>query len=99
MARETIDTMATHELEVRETENGKWHLMRVRPYKTWDNKIEGAVVSFQDIDALKRNLEVRHDFPRLGPRVMMLNARRIEPQPGRQMILLHIEDATGKKLN
>ncbi len=179
MARETIDTMSTHELEVRENENGKWHLMRVRPYKTWDNKIEGAVVSFQDIDALKRNLEqaqlyadaisetareailvldsnlrvtnanpafyrnfevsraetenraiydlgdkqwnipklrellerilpnnelvedfeVRHDFPHLGPRVMMLNARRIEPHPGQQVILLHIEDATGKKFN
>ncbi len=179
MVRETIDTMSTHELEVRESDNGKWHLMRVRPYKTWDNKIEGAVVSFQDIDSLKRNLEqaqlyadalsetarqailvldsnlrvtnanpafyrnfevsreetenraiydlgdkqwnipklrellekilpnngsvedfeVRHDFPHLGTRVMMLNARRIEPQPGRQLILLHIEDATGKKFN
>ena len=30
-------------------------------------------------------------FPHLGARVMMLNARRIEPQPGRQLILLHIE--------
>ena len=38
-------------------------------------------------------------LPHLGTRVMMLNARRIEPQPGRQLILLHIEDATGKKLN
>jgi len=45
------------------------------------------------------DFEVRHDFPHLGPRVMMLNARRIEPQPGRQLILLHIEDATGKKFN
>jgi two-component system CheB/CheR fusion protein len=154
-------------------------MMRVRPYKTWDNKIEGAVLSFQDIDELKRNLEqtklyaeaisetsrhvmlvldsnlrvtnanpafcrdfgvsreetekraifdlgngqwniprlrellerilpndglvedfeVRHDFPHLGSRVMMLNARRIEPEPHRQMILLHIEDVTVKKLN
>ncbi|PYX28784.1 MAG: chemotaxis protein CheR [Acidobacteria bacterium] len=57
IARETIDTMSPHELQVRESENGKWHLMRVRPYKTWDNKIEGAVISIQDIDTLKRNLE------------------------------------------
>ena len=151
--------------------------MRVRPYKTWDNKIDGAVISFQDIDAIKRNLEhsrvyadalienareailmlesdlrvaganhvfyrnfhvsrketenrpiydlgdgqwniprlrellenvlpnngrvedfeVRHDFPQLGARVMMLNARRIEPRPGQQLILLYIEDVTEKK--
>jgi multiple sugar transport system ATP-binding protein len=54
-AEQIVLTM--QELEVRESGNGKWHLMRVRPYKTWDNKIEGAVLSFQDIDALKRNLE------------------------------------------
>jgi len=30
-------------------------------------------------------------LPHLGPRVMMLNARRIEPQPGQQLILLHLE--------
>jgi len=50
-------------------------------------------------DGLVEGFEVRHDFPRLGTRVMMLNARRIEPEPGRQLILLHIEDATGKKMN
>jgi len=148
--------------------------MRVRPYKTWDNKIDGAVITLQNIDAMKRSLdqvrvyadtvienaresivildgslratsankafyrmfaitrkevegraiyelgdgqwdiprlrellesilpnnarvedfEVRHDFPHLGLRAMMLNARRIEPQPGRQLILLYIEDVT-----
>ena len=35
-----------------------------------------------------RDFELRHDFPHLGKRTMMLNARRIEPQPGRQLILL-----------
>jgi len=40
---------------VQDTE-GHWYLMRVRPYRTWDNKIDGAVVSFHDIDAFKRNL-------------------------------------------
>jgi len=54
IAREAIDSVSSLEREVREVGTGHWHLMRVRPYKTWDNKIEGAVLSFVDIDALKR---------------------------------------------
>src|SRR5207237_7905343 len=157
-----------------ENESGVWYQLRARPYKTWDNKIDGAVISFENIDAFKRNLEhlnryaaalienapnatlvldaglrvvsaneafrrkfrvsqvetdnqpiydlgngqwdiprlrdllenilpdngrvenfeVRHDFPQLGKRTMMVNARRIEPQRGRELILLHIEDVT-----
>jgi len=179
IAREAIDSVSSLEREVREVGTGHWHLMRVRPYKTWDNKIEGAVLSFVDIDALKRmahqaqvfaaamgetareaivvldgnlrvinanpafyrkfgvsredteqraiyelgdgqwniprlrellekilpndglveDFEVRHDFPQLGSRAMMLNARRIEPEAGQPLILLHIEDFTGKKVN
>jgi len=177
IAHEAIDSVTTSELEVRESESGAWHLMRVRPYKTWDNKIDGAVFSFQDIDAMKRRLdesrsyadsliesarepivlldgnlrvysanrmfyrnfgvtreqtenvliyelgngqwnipklrdllehvlpnnglvedfEVPHNFPNIGQRTMMLNARRIEPRPGQRMILLYIEDVTGKR--
>lgn len=174
--RGTIESTTLHEREVRE-KDGAWYLMRVSPYKTWDNKIEGAVISFEDIDALKRsldqtreyanaiiesareallvldhdlrvavannafyrsfhvskeetegrlvyelgdrqwnipklrelleqitdqnmrvdNFEVWHDFPYLGPRTMLLNARRIEIQPGRPMIVLSIEDITAQK--
>jgi hypothetical protein len=38
-----------------------------------------------------------HDFPHLGPRHMLLNARRVEMQPGRPFILLAIEDVTDKR--
>ena len=176
IASESIENVTTVEREVREAGTGIWHLMRVRPYKTWDSKIDGAVISFQDIDVMKRTLdqmhqhadalietareailvldhklrvinanltfyrnfdvardetlhrpiydlgngqwniprlrellenilpnngrvedfEVGHDFPHLGPRRMMLNARRIEPQPGQKLILLYIEDVTAK---
>lgn len=44
------------------------------------------------------NFEVEHDFPIIGPKIMLLNARRI---PGREtrpeMILLAIEDITERK--
>ncbi|HYA22746.1 MAG TPA: chemotaxis protein CheB, partial [Terriglobales bacterium] len=57
LAAETIERMVVREVEVQENETGRWYLMRLRPYKTWDNKIDGAVVSFHDIDALKHSLE------------------------------------------
>ena len=177
VARTTIEEAALQEREVRQ-KDGRWYMLRVRPYKTWENKVEGAVLSFQDIDGLKRTLseaqtfaeavienarepllvltedlrvtranpafyrsfgvsqketegrliydlgnrqwdipalrelfqklntrnariddfEVRHTFEHLGPRCMILNARRIEPREGSQIILLSIEDATGKEV-
>jgi two-component system CheB/CheR fusion protein len=173
----TMGSGIVYEKEIQEKDSGRWHVMRVRPYKTSDNKLDGAVISLQDIDALKRALEqvrvyvnvlsenarepilildtnlrvsaanrafyrtfqvvpeeteglpifelgnrqwdipqlrdllqqikkgitriddfdVRHDFPHLGPRVMVLNARRIEPQPGQQLIYLSIEDVTAQR--
>ena len=175
VARTTIENAVFQEREVR-VKDGPWYLL-ARPYKTWEDKIEGAVLSFQDIDSLKRTLdqtrtfaealienaqesilvldeglrvtlanpvfyrtfqvspeetrgrliyelgnhqwdipklrelfheiaahntridgfEVRHKFQHLGLRHMILNARRIEPHGGTQMILLSIEDVTRKK--
>jgi len=172
-ARETIDASRFLEKEVR-VKNGPWYLMRIRPYKTWEGKLEGAVLSSQDIDNLKRMLdqarifaealienarepilvldeglrvalanlvfykmfhalpeetqgrviyelgnkqwdiprlrelfrmintrntgiddfEATHKFEYLGLRRMILNARRIEPPGGKQMILLSMEDVT-----
>jgi len=172
----SIDTATLQEREVHE-KNGAWYMMRVRPYKTWDSKIDGAVISFQDIDELRRSatenrnladglienarealllldanlviaganrafsrifqisddevkgralqelsggkwippglrdrlldvvrkdsrldeLEVRHNFPGLGARTMLFNARRIGPVRGQQTVLLSIEDVTDFK--
>jgi PAS domain S-box-containing protein len=44
------------------------------------------------------NFEVNHDFPHLGKRTMLLNARRIPQPPARpRIILLAIEDITERK--
>ncbi|HEV2326006.1 MAG TPA: CheR family methyltransferase [Terracidiphilus sp.] len=40
---EVLETLGTRELEVQDRE-GRWHLLRVRPYRTAENKIEGLVV-------------------------------------------------------
>ena len=49
---EVIDTMAMTESEVQDRD-GRWYRMQIRPYKTTDNKIDGAILSLVDIDALK----------------------------------------------
>ncbi len=48
-----LDTLAARDVEVRSQE-GQWFMMRIRPYRTLDNVIEGAVVTFADISELKR---------------------------------------------
>jgi two-component system CheB/CheR fusion protein len=175
MAHEAIRHAASQEREVR-TNEGEWQVLHVRPYKTWDNRIEGAVISLQDVDILKRTLDqtreyadtivesarepilvldsglqvtaanpafyrtfnvseeeterrpiyelgngqwniprlrelleeiiprssrvddfaMSHEFPRIGTREMVLNARSVELQPGHPFILLAIQDVTEK---
>ncbi len=171
--RDVIDEGGFREREVQER-GGPWHLMRVRPYKAPDGSVNGAVITFQNIDALKRTLdqtrhyadalienarepllildaglrvaiankafyrkfkltreetesrliyeldngqwdiprlrdllmnllsasqteedfELRHDFAKIGMRILLLNARRIEPESAAPLILLAIEDVT-----
>lgn len=62
LARVTIERGASGECELRESRTGKWHSVRVRPYRSSGNRIEGAVFSFQDIDVLKRNLDQTRVF-------------------------------------
>ncbi|HEY4355891.1 MAG TPA: CheR family methyltransferase [Acidobacteriaceae bacterium] len=52
--QDVLDTLGTREVEVQDR-NGKWHLMRVRPYRTSDNKIEGLVLVLVDIDQLRHS--------------------------------------------
>jgi len=169
MILEVIETLHLKECEVRDR-SGHWYSLRIRPYRTKDNKIDGAVLALLDIDNLKRGLEqmsevvwepllaldrqlrvvkasvafcekfsvaraetegrfiydladgqwniprlrvlleevlprntiirdfqVEHTFPRLGPRKMFLNARRLESDEiGKEMILLAIRDDDGR---
>lgn len=49
-----IDTIREVEREVRDKQ-GRWYSLRLRPYITLDNKVDGAVIILVDIDALKRS--------------------------------------------
>ena len=50
---ECIDTIAPVEQEVQDRD-GRWYSLRIRPYRSFDNKIDGAVLSLFDIDAAKQ---------------------------------------------
>ena len=174
-AQEVLRTLAAREMQV-QTTAGIWYLMRIRPYRTVRNVINGVVITFVDISRLKyaellieeahayahsivqtvreallvldmnlrvvsanqafyqifheplgsveqryiyelgngqwdiprlrqllegilprntmfQGFEVAHDFPYIGPKVMLLNARRLERAAGLPgMILLAIEN-------
>jgi two-component system CheB/CheR fusion protein len=52
---QVIDNMISQELELQDVD-AHWYRVRLRPYKTIDNKIDGAVLAFVDIDILKQSL-------------------------------------------
>jgi two-component system CheB/CheR fusion protein len=37
--------------------NGRWYALRMRPYKTAENKIDGVLMALMDIDVMKRGLD------------------------------------------
>ena len=51
--RRVLTTLEPREIEARGN-NGRWYLLRIMPYRTAENVIEGVVVSMLDIDRLKR---------------------------------------------
>ncbi len=179
-AREVLRTLVFTEKQV-PTRDGRWFSVRIMPYRTLDNRIDGVVITFTDITTAKKlsialtdhhlysesiiatvreplvvlngtfevvfasrafydtfgvtpeategkvlyelgdaqwdiprlhelletvlpektsfeNFEVEHDFPGIGRRVMLLNARRILSEGSdSKLILLAIEDITGRK--
>jgi two-component system CheB/CheR fusion protein len=179
-AQEVLGTLQSKELEI-QIQEGRWFQMRIMPYRTRENVIEGVVVTINDISQLKQlsqqhqramyfaqgivetvreplmvlgadlkvqsanhafyqtfettppetegrliydlgngqwdnprlrelleeivpqnntfeNFEVKHEFPAIGVRTMILNARLLEAQSGSPaLILLALEDVTGRR--
>ena len=179
-AQEVLQTLVPKEREVH-TKTGTWYLMRMRPYRTVRNVINGLVITFVDVTQLKhaellaqeagayaesivqtmrgplvvldaelrvvsanqafyevfhespstvehryiyelgngqwnsaglrellenvlphngvfQDFEIVHDFPHIGRKVMLLNARRLDRTSGLPgLILLALEDATASR--
>jgi two-component system, chemotaxis family, CheB/CheR fusion protein len=55
-AQSVLDSLVPKELEV-QTQAGRWYAMRIQPYRTLENVIEGVVITFVDITELKKTEE------------------------------------------
>lgn len=67
-AQAVLDTLVAKDVQV-QTTDGAWFTLRIRPYRTLDNVIEGAVITFSDISELKRTeaaLAQAHQLARLA---------------------------------
>ncbi|MDO9263737.1 MAG: CheR family methyltransferase [Desulfosalsimonadaceae bacterium] len=52
-----LEKLSPIETEVR-TQKGQWYQMRIIPYRTLDNRIDGAVLTFSGIDDQKKNQDM-----------------------------------------
>lgn len=60
LVTEVIDTVQVKEREVRDRSE-RWYALRVHPYRTGDNRIDGAVAVFVDIEEVKSAQEALRD--------------------------------------
>lgn len=64
-ARDVLRTLVFKEMDVPATE-ARWFRVRIMPYRTQDNRIDGLVITFADISASKRlEIELRQAQVRL----------------------------------
>jgi two-component system CheB/CheR fusion protein len=61
---ESIDSVSVKELEVQDRQ-GRWYSMRIRPYRTAENKLDGAVITWVDVSRLKTALQQTEERFRL----------------------------------
>ena len=69
---------------VYELDNGQWDIPALRQ----------ALADLLPKDAPFEDFEIEHDFPRIGRRTLVLNARTLRHDSGQESILLAIEDRT-----
>jgi two-component system CheB/CheR fusion protein len=74
MVSEVIDSMTFKEREVR-AKDGRWYSLRIRPYRTIDNKIDGATIMFLDIDALKKSQQAEAVVETIREPILVLDSK------------------------
>jgi two-component system CheB/CheR fusion protein len=55
-AKEVLQTLVSREAQV-QAEDGKWYLMRINPYRTAEDVIDGVVITFSDITDFRTTAE------------------------------------------
>lgn len=59
--RDVVDKLVTREFEVQDPDH-RWYSVSVRPYKTVENRIDGALLTVMDIDSSKRSVGRARDM-------------------------------------
>ena len=83
-AREVLDNLSRQEIEIQDTD-GIWYSMRIMPYRTLENVIEGVVLTFVDISHmkemtnLKRLAAILHDSGDAGRKAYVWLEQRRSP--------------------
>jgi two-component system CheB/CheR fusion protein len=67
--------------------NGQWDIPALRR----------ALAGIAETGTILQDFEVEHDFPGVGIRTILLNARRLRHEASRQSILLALEDITARR--
>lgn len=68
-AAQTLETLQVKESETL-TKDGTWLQMRIRPYRTIENVIDGVILTFNDITALKRSEQRAGEAQKLAENVV-----------------------------
>jgi two-component system, chemotaxis family, CheB/CheR fusion protein len=66
---EVTESLTSKELEVQDGE-GRWYSLRIRPYKTADNKIDGVVLTLFDVGTMKAMLAQAEEARKLAQAVI-----------------------------
>lgn len=90
---EVLRALVKKEVEVR-THAGRWYMMRIQPYRTLDNVIEGAVITFSDITEAK---EVKYAKEALA--VSELYFRRLFETAREGILILDAQTGMIKRAN
>jgi two-component system, chemotaxis family, CheB/CheR fusion protein len=73
--QQVVDTLVPKDVEVQST-LGKWFVLRIRPYRTLDNVIDGAVITFFDITEMKKARETLREFETLRRLALVMTDSR-----------------------
>ena len=73
--RAVLDTLAPREVEV-QTQAGAWYLLHIRPYRTQENVIEGAVITFTEITQMKKAQDALREAEALSRLAMIVRDAR-----------------------
>ena len=99
LLQKVSETLVMHESEVQD-KDGRWYLLRIRPYRTSDNKIEGLVVVLVDIDQLRSSqqgvIDAR-DFSRSVVESVPVPVVVLDDQCNVQLVNTAFRDLTGMR--